>query len=215
MAKEGSPFKFTSLHAPEAAMNAHLLKSSLLIAGSLMTCLPVFPQNMQGGHEAPAQNMKTATISIIDSASRVNPVLSFTTNGPADPTNPSKPLFCNEKVRRQFREAFMKTRDGEARAGLAEAGRSIELNEGEVSFGSWATTELGDGDNDDRANKMHITRDDSTIAFFHTHGNNARPVPSARDLKGDVPDFVISRFAVYVTIPGTNTYLHLDPAVCK
>jgi hypothetical protein len=83
------------------------------------------------------------------------------------------------KVRREFGKAFMKTRNGENRMGLAEAGRSIELNEGEIKFGAWSTTDFGDGENGERANKMQIARDELTIAIFHTHGNMARPTPSA------------------------------------
>jgi hypothetical protein len=35
------------------------------------------------------------------------------------------------------------------------------------------------------------------------------------DLRGDVPNYVVSRFAVYVTVPGTGTYNELHPAECK
>lgn len=196
-------------------MGAHLLKSSLLLAASLMTSLSASTQNISGGPQTRARDIEATMADIVENRKKGELAIPFTTSGPADPTNPTKPLFCNEKVRREFREAFMKTRNGEARGGLAEAGRSIELNGGELSFGSWSATDLGNGDENDRANRMQISKGESTIAFFHTHGNNARPVPSARDLQGDVPDFVISRFAAYVTIPGTNTYLHLDPSVCR
>jgi hypothetical protein len=196
-------------------MNAHLLKSSLLLGASLITSLTAPSQSVSGGHQTPVRDIKATTAGIVDSAKKLEPAMPFATSGPVDPTNPSRPLFCNEKVQREFGEAFMKTRNGEARGGLAEAGRSIELSDGAISFGSWATTELDNGDENERANRMQIARGGSTIAFFHTHGNGARPVPSARDLQGDVPDFVISRFAVYVTIPGTNAYVRLDPAVCR
>jgi hypothetical protein len=196
-------------------MNTHLLRFSRIVVVSLITGMSAFAQSVPGGRQTPMRDIKATTADIVDNAKRLKSGTPIAATGPVDPTNPSRPLFCNEKVRKEFREAFMKTRNGEARGGLAEAGRSIELNDGEIAFGSWATTELDNGDENERANRMRIARGDSTIAFFHTHGNNARPVPSARDLQGDVPDFVISRFAVYVTIPGTNAYVHLDPAVCR
>jgi hypothetical protein len=196
-------------------MNTNQLKSSLLLAASLIASLSASSQDILSGRQTTIRDIKATTAGIVDNAKRVESATPLATSGPVDPTNPSKPLFCNEKVQREFREAFMKTRNGEARGGLAEAGRSIELNNGEIAFGSWATTESDNGDENERANRMQISRGDSTIAFFHTHGNNARPVPSARDLQGDVPDFVISRFSVYVTIPGTDTYVHLNPSACK
>jgi hypothetical protein len=146
---------------------------------------------------------------------RVPLSLPFSANGPADPTDPSRPLFCNRAVQREFAEAFMKTKNGEERLGLAEAGRSIEFGGEGLSFGSWSTTEIDDGESGERANKMTVSKDDHSIAVFHTHGNGARPVPSARDLQGNIPNFVISRFAVYVTVPGTHTYVELHSAVCK
>jgi len=196
-------------------MNARLLESSLFVAATLMANLSGSAQDIGAGRKASAQDIKATLIGATFSAKRTQSPLTVTTNGPADPTNPARPLFCNKDVQKEFGRAFMKTRNGEARMGLAEAGRSIELSEGAIVFGPWAATDLDDGENEERANRMNIARDGSTIAFFHTHGNNARPVPSARDLGGDVPDFVISRFAIYVTIPGTNTYLQLDPTVCK
>lgn len=197
-------------------MNLRLLKCSLVAVTAVMATLPGFAQTTRSNESGVHPSIKLATTPQIGHIATItSPALTFSTNGPVDPTNPSRPLFCNKNVQREFGKAFMKTRNGEDRGGLAEAGRSIEFNEGAITFGSWASSEIDNGEANERANKMNISKDDSTIAFFHTHGNSARPVPSAKDLKGDVPDFVISQRAVYVTIPGTDSYVKLDPAVCK
>jgi len=194
-------------------MNPRLPNYLLTAAAALIVVIPALAQPMRPNEFGVYASIKQTTALKISRNLTTSPrALPFSMNGPADPTDPTRPLVCNKSVQREFREAFMKTRNGEDRMGLAEAGRSIELSEGAIAFGPWATTDLGDGE---RANRMNMVKDDSTIAFFHTHGNRARAVPSARDLKGEVPDFVISQFAIYVTIPGTESYLRLDPTVCK
>jgi hypothetical protein len=197
-------------------VNARLAKSSLLVFAALMTTLPAAAQTVRSSESGVHPSIKRATPPQIGhNAIRAPLALPIAIHGPVDPTNPSRPLFCNKDVQKQFREAFMKTRNGEERMGLAEAGRSVDFKDGTISFGSWATSAINDGETDERANRMNLLRDDSSIAVFHTHGNNARAVPSAADLKADVPNFVISRFALYVTIPGTSSYVQLDLAVCK
>jgi hypothetical protein len=109
----------------------------------------------------------------------------------------------------------MKTSNGEDRMGLAGAGRSIEFKEGAMSFGSWMTSSINNGEAGERANKMNLQRDDDSIASCHTQGKYARTMSSAEDLKGDIPNLVISRLALYPMVPGRDTYLRLDSAVCK
>lgn len=197
-------------------MTAHLLNRSLIAAMAVIAIRPASAQaarpSESGFHPSIQQ---TAPQQIARAAMKISRSMLVSTNGPIDPTDPSRPLMCNKMVQREFREAFMKTGNGDGRMGLAEAGRSIELIGGMLSFGSWVTSAIDDGETGEKANRMSLLRDDNSIAVFHTHGNNARPFPSAADLRGDVPDFVISRFAVYVTIPGTGMYVRLDPSACK
>ena len=186
----------------------------LILAAVAATPMVGWPQIAGQGPIAVAADLKAAASDIahgpIDSGSG----LQSTRNGPADPTNPAKPLFCNADVQREFGRAFMKTKNGEARMGLAEAGRSIELRHGTIVFGPWSETEISDGVHEN-AHRMLIAETDETIAVFHTHGNRARAVPSQADLHGTVPDFVISQTAVYVTLPGSGRYLELKSGMCR
>jgi hypothetical protein len=196
-------------------MNKQSLKYFLVFAISITATLTGHAQTGYAAESEIHPSVKQMTPQIGLKSLRVPLPLTISANGPVDPTYPSRPLFCNKEVQKEFAKAFMKTRNGEGRMGLAEAGRSIEFDEGTLTFGSWATTDFGDGQTDEKANRMYVSKDDHSIAVFHTHGNHARPVPSAKDLQGDVPDFVISQFTVYVTIPGTGTYVQLLPAVCR
>lgn len=58
--------------------------------------------------------------------------------GPADPANPSEPLFCNSAVRKQSDNAWMATTNGQAGGGLAEGGFSIDYTGGKVVPGKGA-----------------------------------------------------------------------------
>ena len=196
-------------------MNKHSSKQCFVAVMALLAALTGHSQTVRSNEPGLNASLKETTSQIGSKSIMVPLTLPFSANGPADPTDPSRPLFCNQEVRREFGEAFMRTRNGEDRKGLAEAGRSIEFDGNRLSFGSWATTEIDDGQSGERANKMSVLKDDHSIAVFHTHGNSARPVPSARDLLGDVPNFVVSRFTIFVTVPGTRTYVELHPAICK
>jgi hypothetical protein len=61
----------------------------------------------------------------------------------------------------------MKTTNGTARSGLAEAGGTIELKDGKISIAKQVDSVNGDK----KANALGIKPDDNTIAIFHTHGN--------------------------------------------
>lgn len=45
-----------------------------------------------------------------------------------------------------------------------------------------------------------------TLLIAHTHPDTAEPTPGPGDYASKVPNFVVSRSALYVTIPGTKTY---------
>jgi hypothetical protein len=196
-------------------MNARFFNCTLLAIAAWMALLPVSAQTPLTGEAGIRPSIKSASSAPNTRVAASPLALPWSADGPADPTDPSRPLMCNRDVQKQFREAFMKTRNGEERMGLAEAGRSIQLEQGALSFGPWVTSAINDGQAGERPNSMSLRKDGYSIAVFHTHGNNARAVPSAADLSGDLPNFVVSRFAVYVTIPGARAYLRLDPSACR
>jgi hypothetical protein len=109
-------------------------------------------------------------------------------------------------VKKASDEAFMKTTNGQARSGLAEAGFAIEYKDGKISV----TNNVDSVNESGTANQLHIKTDANTIAILHTHGNKALATPSPGDLKSPVPNFVRSQREVYVTVPGTTNYVKLD-----
>lgn len=102
----------------------------------------------------------------------------------------------------------MRTKNGEARSGLAEAGFAVNYSNGKLWF-----SKLVDSVNDSgEANKLKIPIiKDITIAILHTHGNRALPTPSGEDFNSPVPNFIRSINDLYVTVPGTKTYIDLKP----
>ena len=127
-------------------------------------------------------------------------------SGPEDPANPGKPLSQNAVVKKASDEAFQKTTNGQARSGLAEAGFAVEYKDGKVSIANKVDSVNESG----TANQLHIKTDANTIAVVHTHGNKALSTPSPGDLKSPIPNFVRSQRELYVTVPGTTTYIKLD-----
>ena len=68
---------------------------------------------------------------------------------------------------------------------------------------------------DQKLNELHIAIDENTLATVDTHNIGASPVPSMADMKGPVPTFVESQFYIYVTIPGEDRFIRVEPdAVC-
>jgi RHS repeat-associated protein len=124
-------------------------------------------------------------------------------SGPEDPTNPGHPLSQNSVVKKASDQAFMATTNGAARDGLAEAGFSIEYGDGKISIANKVNSVNGDG----TPNQLQIKTDANSIAILHIHGNNAQPTPSPGDRNPNtqVPDFVRSRSALYVTVPHSAT----------
>jgi hypothetical protein len=45
-----------------------------------------------------------------------------------------------------------------------------------------------------------------SVAIAHTHPDSAAPTPGPGDYAAAVPNYVVSRRALYVTIPGTRTH---------
>jgi hypothetical protein len=127
--------------------------------------------------------------------------------GPADPTNPSQPLYKNQIVKSAIEKYFSYTNNGQARSVLAEAGCAIEYKDGRIYFDHCL-----DSVHADTANELHITVDRWTIAVFHTHGMKGNPHPSPGDCDPNsiIPDFVKSVYALSVTVPHTNQYVVLQ-----
>jgi RHS repeat-associated protein len=125
--------------------------------------------------------------------------------GPADPTNPTQPLHMNPIVIKAGDEAFMKTMNGTARGGLAEAGFSIQNKPSGITIAYKVDTVHSSGP----PNKLALTTDNFTIALYHTHGNKAKAVPSADDMLSSKPNFVRSQSHLYVTVPNTRTIIQL------
>jgi hypothetical protein len=109
----------------------------------------------------------------------------------------------------------MMTQNGQAGSGIAKAGFSIEYDAatGKVSVANWTTSVNADG----TLNQLSIKTDDNSIAILHTHGNKAVATPSlpdkSRGTPGDVapplPNFVRSASHLYVTVPGTTSWIDL------
>ena len=78
-----------------------------------------------------------ATIGLmaVQKAQEQKPAYDPSKTGPADPTNPSQPLFKNKDVQKHSDDAFARTTNGKARDGLAEAGFAIDYKNGKISFG--------------------------------------------------------------------------------
>ena len=144
----------------------------------------------------------------VQKAQEQKPAYDPSKTGPADPTNPSQPLFKNKDVQKHSDDAFARTTNGKARDGLAEAGFAIDYKNGKISFGPRVDSVTSDKP----ANGLQIPVDPYTIAVLHTHGDSAIPTPSGGDENSPVPNFVRSQSALYVTVPHTNTYIQLEPA---
>jgi len=156
--------------------------------GTLQSTLNALEESAQ----KPAQNATQATQ---PAQNKYDPKKS----GPEDPTNPGHPLSENSVVKKASDEAWMKTTNGTARSGLAEAGFSIEYKDGKISIAN----KTDSVNSDKKANGLSITTDANTIAILHTHGNKALPTPSPgdRNPNAQVPDFVRSQRSLYVTVP--------------
>ncbi len=119
--------------------------------------------------------------------------------GPEDPSNPGHPLSENPIVKKASDEAFMATANGQAGAGSAEAGFSIQYEGGKIKI-AYKTNSANEGVN---ANHLSLTVTEHTIAIFHTHGNRVAPEPAEADRNPNlrVPSFVRSKDSLYVVIP--------------
>ena len=127
--------------------------------------------------------------------------------GPAAPlTFPADPgpgtgqaevgLECRPEVIESFREAWRRAGYGwaerEAALRIDRRGDGIEVVPAPMTW-------------DHRRTQVPILRG-VTIAIAHTHPASADPKPSPQDLLSPVPNYVISRGALYVTDPLSRAY---------
>jgi RHS repeat-associated protein len=122
---------------------------------------------------------------------------------PRDPSNPGSALYDNPIVQHASDAAWMKTVNGTARGGLAEAGFMVDYRDGKISIANWRDSVNGDG----KPNALTFPPDADAIAIMHVHGNGAlaTPSPGDRNPTTQIPDFVRSQRAVYVTMPHVST----------
>jgi RHS repeat-associated protein len=133
--------------------------------------------------------------------------------GPEDPTNPGHPLFQNKTFKKLSDKAFVKTDDGKARNGKAEAGFRIDYVDGKLTFGP-IITNANETSADGIPNEIPIPIFiGQTIAILHTHGNEAVVEPSSLDERSPVPNFVRSASFLFVTVPNAtkDPYIQLQP----
>jgi len=117
-----------------------------------------------------------------------------------DPALLARELACEPVVIRGFIQAWKATLDGTRNQGLAEAGFSIQNYKSSISLQGWSQAPLND---------LTIHTDLDTVAIAHVHGRAADEHPAKLDLRSRVPNFVISRYALYVTVPGATRFVRI------
>ena len=118
----------------------------------------------------------------------------------ADPISAIRKLACEPVVIRGFIQAWKATLDGTRNQGLAEAGFAIQNYKSSVSVQGWSQAPL---------NRLTVRTDFDTVAIAHVHGRAADEHPARLDLRSPVPNFVISRSALYVTVPGATRFVRI------
>jgi hypothetical protein len=124
--------------------------------------------------------------------------------GETDPLVTARELACEPLVVRAFVMAWESTLNGTREHGLGESGFAIQSYLSSLSIQGWRETAISD---------LFIPADEGTVAVAHVHGRAASESPGSVDLRSRVPNFVISREALYVTIPGTPHFVRLRGGV--
>jgi len=121
-----------------------------------------------------------------------------------DALTTAKELACEPLVIHGFVMAWKATLNGTRERGLAESGFAVESYMSSLSLQGWREASFND---------LLIPADDETVAVAHVHGKGADGHPGAVDLRSRVPNFVISREALYVTLPGTSMFTRVRGGV--
>ncbi len=122
----------------------------------------------------------------------------------ADPLAEARKLACEPVVIRGFVQAWKATLDGTRNQGLAEAGFAIDTYKSSISIQGWSQAGLND---------LMIPTDLDTMAIAHVHGRAADEHPASVDMRSRVPNFVVSKFALYVTVPGARRFVRIRDGV--
>jgi hypothetical protein len=122
----------------------------------------------------------------------------------AQPAITARELACEPLVIRAFVMAWKSTLNGTRNHGLGESGFAIESYMSTLSVQGWREALM---------NELFIPADHDTIAVAHVHGRGADEHPAKMDVQSRVPNFVISRDALYVTVPGSSGFIRLRGGV--
>jgi len=122
----------------------------------------------------------------------------------ADPLTAARKLACEPVVIRGFIQAWKATLDGTRNQGLAEAGFAIDTYKSSISIQGWSEAGLND---------LTIPTDLDTVAIAHVHGRAADERPASVDMRSRVPNFVVSKRALYVTVPGAKRFVRIRGGV--
>jgi hypothetical protein len=122
----------------------------------------------------------------------------------ANPLALARELACEPLVIRGFVQAWKATLNGTRNQGLAETGFAIETYKSTISIQGWTQAMIND---------LLIPTDNHTVAVAHVHGRAADERPAAVDLRSPVPNFVISKNALYVTLPGSTRVVRIRGGV--
>jgi hypothetical protein len=122
----------------------------------------------------------------------------------AQPMMTARELACEPVVIRAFVMAWKSTLNGTRNHGLGESGFAIESYMSTLSVQGWQEAVM---------NELFIPADHETIAVAHVHGRGADEHPAKMDIQSRVPNFVISRYSLYVTVPGSSGFIRLRGGV--
>jgi len=122
----------------------------------------------------------------------------------ADPLAAARELACEPVVIRGFVQAWKATLDGTRNQGLAEAGFAIDTYKSSISIQGWSQAGLND---------LMVPTDLDTVAIAHVHGRAADERPASVDMRSRVPNFVVSKSALYVTVPGARRFVRIRGGV--
>jgi len=116
----------------------------------------------------------------------------------------ARELACEPLVIHAFIQAWKSTLNGTRNSGLGESGFAIDRYMTTLSVQGWREGTVND---------LLIPADEDTIAVAHVHGRGADEHPARMDVQSRVPNFVISRDALYVTVPGSSGFVRVRGGV--
>jgi len=197
----------------DAAMGGACASGIMTACGSAGPSSSAAPQTKDGQHAQSQVSSQDQQPAAQPQSNTMTKQYDPTKQGPEDPTHPGHPLYENRDFIKEANKAFVKTSNGTARGGVAEAGFAIEYDpvKNKLSF----TGHVDNVHTDGPANELTITGGPNTICVFHTHGNTASMLPSGMDRQSSVPNFVYSSRGLYVTIPKSREVIPLSNSLLR